>query len=763
VAGDQHKFQVAMTHAERFSQEGKWAEAMKAYRFALAEFPNNEAAIIGFGKAGLASGQVDLAGRAFQQILRIDPTNLEVLGYMGHLQEQMGQLDAAAETYLRIGNVYSAQGNLEAAISSWIRATELASGQVNAHLRIADALGQLGHIRPAAREYLKLAVIYQDRSDLERAMEHIRAAQELLPNDPGVLAAAEALQEGTPIQPDKISDTPPEPEETFEPAEDFMESDPFAEDWLEDDLFTIKESDEPGLPSGGLIDSARQSALEELANLIFEDSDNPGVMVIMQALDLQSRDDLAEAINHYRRAINMGASQPALYFNLGLLYKEQSLFKEAIEMLNVSVQNQKYNISSEFALGMAYSGADDPQSAVDHFIKALRVLDLQTVSGERSYQLAQTYDDLTSKYLGLASAGKMKPFITALQSFFAKPDWERQLYQARQRMNKVAEEGDTMSLAEFLETPETEVVVTTLAETSELMKNNMLMTASEECLRAIQKAPSFLPLHSRLADILLKQDQTDQAITKYLYIANVYLMRNQPDQTVNVYQKVLKLAPMDVTVRSKLIDLYTSLGNIEVALEQYLVLADSYFQLAQVDRALEKYNEALRIAVNTNRGNHWKTEALTRMADIYNQRFDWASATSAYQKLIELNPNSEQFLRQLVDLYFKQSKNNEATATLDKLLSIYQRQEPLKALDLLKDLTSYYPDNMLLRQRLAVAYAQNNMNREAIAEYDALGEMQMEKGLRDQAIQTIQVIINLGPADVEGYRRLLEQIRGGSI
>ena len=55
------------------------------------------------------------------------------------------------------------------------------------------------------------------------------------------------------------------------------------------------------------------------------------------------------------------------------------------------------------------------------------------------------------------------------------------------------------------------------------------------------------------------------------------------------------------------------------------------------------------------------------------------------------------------------------------------------------------------------------MNREAIAEYDALGEMQMENGLRDQAVQTIQAIINLGPDDVEGYQRLLGQISGGAL
>ena len=69
---------------------------------------------------------------------------------------------------------------------------------------------------------------------------------------------------------------------------------------------------------------------------------------------------------------------------------------------------------------------------------------------------------------------------------------------------------------------------------------------------------------------------------------------------------------------------------------------------------------------------------------------------------------------------------------------------------------------MLLRERLAVAYVQNNMTREAIAQYDTLGEMQLENGLRDQAIQTVQAIINLGPPDVEGYRRLLAQISGSA-
>ena len=676
MAGDQNKFQTAMMHAERFEQEGKWAEAMKAYRFALAEFPNNMAAILGFGKALLTTGQVDVAQKAFQQALKVNPSNLEALGYMADVQERIGQLDAAAETYLRMGNVYASRNDLDTAIDSWTRATRLTSGHIDAQRKLADALAQQGKVRPAAREYLALAAAYQRRQDVDQAAKQVEVAQQLLPDDPGIAAAFEALQAGTPIQANKISDTPP-PEEI--PSE-FVE-DNFGDDELLDldDLFgTDEEFESKGRPVG-LVEGTQQKAMEELANVIFEDSDNPGSMLIMQALDLQSNDNLTEAINNYQQAIQMGSSQSAIHFNLGILYRQQGQLGEAAEMLQVSAQDKKYSMGSLFALGETYYDANNYELAVKHFVEALKEIDLGTVSGERSYQLAQTYENLAGNFLAQADGEKIGSFVGALRGFFSSPHWEREAYEARQRMNNVSEEGSTMSLAEFLETPETEVMITTLALTNEYMRANLLMTASEECLRAIQNVPSFLPLHIRLADILLKQNHADKAVQKYLTIARVYEMRNQPEQAVNIFHTVLKLAPMDVTVRSKLIDLYTSQGNVPQALEQYLVLANSYYQLAQVDRALEKYNEALRLAENVTDGHSWKTQALTRMADIYNQRFDWAGATAAYERLLESNPQDPSVIRQLVELYYKQNKINEAATALDNLLAIYQKQNPLTA------------------------------------------------------------------------------------
>lgn len=769
MAGDRNRFQTAMNQAGRLAQQGNWPEAMKAYRFALAEFPNDPAAVVGFGEAALFGGQVDFAWKAFQQALKLNPSNDQALHYMGEIQEQKGEVAGAAETYLRVGNILSGKDQLPEAIKFWSRAIRLVPGHVDAHYNLAHAFAQQGETLEAARQLLILAATYQARDDFDRARECVLEADELLPDHPGIKAALDALSQGQPILPDQLDElAEPEAELEFELGDQFRESTLF-----EEDPFAALEIEPDTGKRVGLIEAARQKAMAELANVIFEDDQAAYITatipreevnrLIIQAIDLQSRSEFKEAISRYQEVVRVGAGRPALYFNLGLLYKEQSQFDQAARVLKLAAQDKGYRVSAQIALGETYYIANNLELAVRYFIEALKMVDIQTVRGDKINTLVSSYEQLVEEYVAQRDTGKINSFISALEKFFANPDWETNVYEARERMNSVAENGSVMSLAEFLETPETEVVITAIAVTGEYIKRNMLMTAAEECLRAIQKAPSYLPLHARLAEILLKQERTDEAITKYLHISEVYQMRNQPDQSIGILQKVLRLAPMDVTVRSKLIDLYVAHHKLEQALDQYLMLADSYYQLAQVDRALEKYNEALRLLSNLEDARKWKVEILNRMGDIYNQRFDWARATAAFEELFQADPDDERVQRQLVDLYFKRSNTNQAINILNKLLGTYkQRQQPERALELLRDLSSIYPDNLSIRQQLAEAYLQNNRRREAIAEYDALGEMQLENGLRDQARQTIQTIINLGPDDIEGYRRLLAQISGGA-
>ncbi len=745
-----------MARAEQMSEQENWTEAGKAYRYALAEFPNNEAAIVGFGRSSLHAGQSDFALRAFQQVLKVNPMNDEAMGYMGQIQEQSGQTEAAAETYLRLGNIYAGKYNFESAVEVWARSVELVPHQVEAHRKLANALNQNGQPRLAARQLLSLAAVYQQRGNIEAAMKVIQQIDELVPDDPGLETAREALQSGSPIQADMISETPPAKQEAdpFADYGDDLFEDPFA---MEDELGA------DDAPKKGLVGAAQEKALTNLANVVFEDNSEPqNTMLIIQAIDLQANDKLSEAANNYHKVVQAGMQNPSLYFNLGLLWKELGQFNQAVEMLNAAAQDSQYNLSAQFTLGEIFYENGKLDSALKQFVEVIKTVDLRLVQGHKTQTLQQRYDNVVNDYLGQGDTDKINTFIRTIETFFAHPAWERKALEARQLMDATEEEG-MMTLADYLETPQTEVVISAMALTSRYLKRNLLMTASEECLRAIQNAPAYLPLHVRLADILFKQGRTEEAVSKYLYIAKIHEMRGTPEQSVEVYKKVLDIAPMDIRVRSELIDVYKERGDIEQALQNYLILADSHYQLAQIDKAVKKYNEALHLTRTIENGNRWRIDILGRMGDILNQRFDWAGATRVYEELNKLKPNDDKIQRRLIDLYYRQNKIREAIIMLDKLLALYQRQSPLKTVEVLKDLSSGNPDDMNLRQRLAIAYAQNGMTKEAIAEYDTLGDMQLENGMRTEAAQTIQAILNLGPEDPEGYRRLLDQLGSGEF
>ena len=517
------------------------------------------------------------------------------------------------------------------------------------------------------------------------------------------------------------------------------------------------------------MEGAQRRALQELADLLFEVDAEGGpdpatVAVIGQAIDQQTRGLLDDAIQNYRKALNSGLTRTAVFFNLGVLYYERKRYDEAVEAFRRSMRDEAYRLGSHYALGLTYHAAGKMDRSMEHFIEVVKAVDLQTVRPDQAKNVADTYQQISDTYIAKSDSEKANTFTQTLLKFFSRPNWERKAREARRLMDAVSEDGDLMTLAEYLEAPETEVIVTAMALTGEYMRRNILMTAAEECFRAIQKAPTYLPLHVRLADIFLQQEHTEEAITKYLVVADVYEMRGDSQQAIHSYQKILRLAPMDVKVRDKLIALLIRRGEADQALEQYLILADVYYQLAQVEQALEKYGEALRLAPSSANDSGWKVDILHRMGDIYNQRVDWAQAAAAYESIVLLTPDDERAQLALVDLYYKQGRSDKAVQSLDTLLGIYQGAgKAQRVLAVLREAVQTRPEEMGLRARLAAAYVRQGMTKQAIAEYDALGEMQLEAGLREEAARTIQTIINLGPDDVEGYRRLFSQIKGGGL
>nr|MBC8444509.1 tetratricopeptide repeat protein [Chloroflexota bacterium] len=188
--------------------------------------------------------------------------------------------------------------------------------------------------------------------------------------------------------------------------------------------------------------------------------------------------------------------------------------------------------------------------------------------------------------------------------------------------------------------------------------------------------------------------------------------------------------------------------------------ANSYYQLAQVDLAIEKYDEALRYAAISSSSRHWEGNILHRLGDIYTQRVDWRQAIKAYQRIKRADPEDERARSYLFDLYAKTGQRNEALQELDELVELHKaRRQPRQALSALEGAASARPQDLALRVRLARMYLDMRMKEEAIAELDAVGELQLKANKTQDAIHTIQAIIRLGPENSEGYQQLLAQLK----
>ncbi len=759
MAGNRDVYKQAMRTAFDHSWNQDWKAAIEAYKQALMEFPQDLAATLGLGGAFLELGQLKIALKVFERAVQLAPTDPKALSSLADVQERLGMLEEAAATHTQTGHALAQKGELEEAADAWTRASRLVPDQVEAYLHLAQALEQLNRPEQAAAEYATLAATAQRQGDEDLAIEYCREAIRLNPDNSkaqAILSTIEKAREAEAIDLSFWGESAPKPARP-EPTDE--------------DIFSFESlAAEAEAETGGHspMDQARRLALQELANMLFEAGSESGpdvtmVATIGRAIDLQTHGLLDEAIENYRKLLKSGLTHTAVFFNLGALYYERRYYDDAVEAFRRSMRDENYALGSHYALGLTYRADGKSDRSLEHFIEVVKTVDLQTVHPEQAAELTAIYQQLTDSYIAKGDTEKANTFTETLLKFFSERNWERKVREARRRMDSMSEDGRLMTLAEYLETPEMEIIVSAMALTAEYIRRNMLMTAAEECFRAIQKAPGYLPLHIRLADIFLKQEHIEEAVTKFLTVADVYQMRGDPQRAISIYHRILRLAPMDVKVRAKLIDLLVTRGEADQALEQYLILADVYYQLAQVDYALEKYHEALRLAPSSANETAWKVDILHRMGDIYNQRVDWAQATKAYEAIVAVAPDDERAQLALVDLYFKQSQKEKALQSLDMLLNLYQSAgKTQKVLAVLREAVQTRPEEMGLRARLAAAYAQQGMTKQAIAEYDALGEMQLEAGLRDEAARTIQTIINLGPDDVDGYRRLYSQIKGGS-
>ncbi len=742
-----------------------WDQAIAAYRRALREFPHDVNALTGLGLAYSGAGQLEAALDAYRQASDLAPDDPVLLEHIGKTRERLGQGKAAAEAYMASAEHYlSQQQATRLALERWQDAARAWPDCLQAHAQLLHHHQRHGQVREAVRECLALTRIYQAQGQSDYATQICRHALQLAPHNPEVLAALDGLRYGEQAAIEPRAEVPGE-----EPEPLVITEKPTGPVTLE---FPVTPETETVEERGSPVEITRQRALTDLAESIFEEeaATTPPVVtprlskaeidaLIGRALDFQTRGKIEEAIAAYEEVIGAGVDQPAVHFNLGLLYQEQLRFDAAISQFKRAVSHPEYTLGSHFALGECYRAQGRIDEALEHFIEVLKMVDLATVRREQADDLIQLYESLADSYIAKGEQEQALEFTNSLVEFLSEKGWEDKVVEARQRLDALGEEGPTLSLAEMLTIPGSERILKSVALSQEYVKRGMFYAALEECHYALEQAPTYLPIHRQLAQVLLAMRKIDDAVAKFVAIADTYRTRGNIHQAMAVYQCALKLAPMDTVVRAKLIDLLISHGEIDEALEHYLILADSYYHAAQMDQARDTYQEALRLAPRGDPERRWAVRILHKMGDIDMQRVDWKRAIDVYEQIRDLAPDDERARLTLMELYYRSNRPKLAIAELDSLLKIYRKSNRVERIfAILEDAARERPDNIPLRTRLAQVYLDAGYVEQALKHLDKLGDLQLEAGRSEDAKATIRAIIALRPPSVATYQQLLEQL-----
>ncbi len=746
MAGNRLRFEEAIQKASDLVWAEKWTEAVHAYRRALEEFPEDVSVLLGYAWALLNAGKLDDALVVYRKLTQLDPKDPGPFERIAEILERRGETEKAAQVYHQAAQRYSKQGLTSKFISNLEASVRLVPNEPQVWAELLQQYQSQMDIEKAVLAAVWLAYLYQDEHR-DWAIEVCRQMQEFISYDPRIAQVLRMLQSRQPIQqPPPIGKRVPMPTNTL-------------------DAGVLEEEEETLSP----VDITRQRALEKLAESIFEE-DRPQVqgmssaevdLLIGQAIDAQTRGDLEKALNAYEKLLEAGVSIPSIHFNLGMLYKEQMRFDEAIPQLEKALSDPEYVLGGHFALGECYQAKGDFADALQHYLEAVKIVDLGTIKREQADDLIRVYEGLAQSLINTGKPERIQQLGQTLVGFLSQRGWETEALQARKRLDSLAGSGIVLSLAELISLPGSEDILRSVALAQEYQRRRKFYCALEELFHALGKSPDYLPLHYMLGNLMLENEQMEIGTEKFRIIARTYEIRGQDRQALATYQQILRFSPLDVGTHRTVVDLFIRRGQIDDALNQLFQLADAYYQLAQPDRARDTYAEALKLAPQGSAQKNWKVRILHRIADLDAQRLSWMDAVRDYEQITRLSPYDERALIGLFRLYPRVGKTRLGIGALDRLLRHYLKEKKVsKALDILEDLLAETPNNIALRSRAAQLYLNLGRRKEAIEHFDVLGDLQLEAGQKKAAIKTIELILSLNPPNRSAYEDLYREMTG---
>jgi len=747
-----------------------WNDAAVYYQQALDLDPKNFKALTNIGLAYYEMREYREALDAYGKAVEINPDDPAPHEKMFLIYQEVDQTAEAVRASLKAAEAHLKNEDIQKAIENWKRVLEIDIQNIKAHARLGMVYERLGKKKLAVSEYIHTASLLQLNENLEKATESIERALKCSPENIIALRAKEILHQGRQL---------PIPE-------------PIARDQAEEIKADTPQLDAPPTESEKVYENPIVEAVEKakiiLAEAMFEEEVLPGSGIKQAGQDLESalswnapegedtkdagllKVHVSQAIEHHRtgnekdaaedikRAIDDGFSNPAAFFLLGFFFSNLGRMESAIRSLNKAVSHENFALASRLLLAQYYAGMEQWVDASREYLEALRIADTSLANKEDVEDLIHLYEVMMDDLEQQDGDDAYIEMSTHIGEMLLRPDWRSILTELRSKGK--SQDGLILPQLDALLDDRRSQIMGTHHNITALAQEGHYGAAMEMAFFALRNAPSFLPLHVTIGDLLMEQNKIDGAVAKYLAVADVYTVQGKTERALTMLKKVIELQPMNIEVRQRQIDLLEEYGHQDEAIQEYINLAEVFFPLAELDSARTAYTKALTLSKTLPDGEGSRMKLLGRLADLDIQRLDWESAISTYSEIIEVSPGNKKASISLVDLNYRLGKVQAAEQEIDRFLLLFDPTEYREVLeDYLTSLKTELPQEVAIVRRLIDFYKGLGLREQAISELDGLGDMLLDSGRREDAVAVIQEIVTLNPPNVEAYQKLLGQLQ----
>ena len=277
-------------------------------------------------------------------------------------------------------------------------------------------------------------------------------------------------------------------------------------------------------------------------------------------------------------------------------------------------------------------------------------------------------------------------------------------------------------------------------------------------------------IRSHMKQIYFMRGQTDKAVQQLRSLVDIANKASDSDKALSYLDEILRVSPEDFQAHEQVKDICSSRKDVDQVKRELFFLIDLARSKGDVGR-LEKYLkelverdpadesskvELVNLYLNTDRRD-LAEKMLFEMASSELARGDLLSAEGAFQRILEINPKSEEARRGLVKVYIDRDQRRKAANSLWELAqSKIEKNDFESAKSILNEVLTIWPEHEeSLRARVDISLKMA-LDDEATVAMLELAALYQREGKLDDAISALEKVIERRMDMEVAYQRLAQ-------